>query len=77
MKYVQVEILEKGVKYVRSSDVFMIDFEYISSRLFPSVSIVHYEQINVWQELLFCVNIITQSLKMTRCFIQNSTRFSQ
>ena len=37
-------------------------------RAFFSVSIVHYEQINICQDFLFCANIITQSLKMSRCF---------
>ena len=30
MKYVPVEALEKGVKYVQSFGVFIIDFEHIS-----------------------------------------------
>ena len=62
MKYVPVETLEKGVEYVQSSGVFIIDFEHISDLFLVSlVFSVHYEQINICQELLFCVNIITQS----------------
>ena len=30
MKYVPVETLERGVKYVQSSGVFIIDFEHTS-----------------------------------------------
>ena len=52
MKYVPVETRQKRVKYVQSSGVFIIGFEHISY-LFSSVSIVHYEQTNVCQELLF------------------------
>ena len=35
MKYVLVETLEKGVKYVQSFDVFIIDPEYISDLFLP------------------------------------------
>ena len=30
MKYVLVETLEKGVKYVQNTGIFIIDFEHIS-----------------------------------------------
>ena len=68
VKYVPVETLEKGVKYVQNSGVFIIKL-WTKFRPFLSVSIVHYEQINICQELFSCVNIITKSLKMSKCFI--------
>ena len=50
------------------SGVFIVNFEHIS-HLFFSVSIVDFEQVNVCRGALSCVNIITQSLKMSKCCI--------
>ena len=46
---------------------FIVNFEHILS--FSSVAIVRYEQINVCRGVFSCVNIITQSIKISRCFI--------
>ena len=57
-----------GICRVESrSGVFIVNFEHISH--FFKVSIVDFEQVNVFWEALSCVNITTQSLKMSRCFI--------
>ena len=50
------------------SGVFIVNFEHIS-HLFFSVSIVDFEQVNVCRGALSCVNIITQSLKISKCCI--------
>ena len=36
---------------------------------FSGVSNIDFEEVNVYWGALSCVNIITQSLKMTRCYI--------
>ena len=41
---INIEILEKGMKY--RSGVFIVNIEHISQRF--SVSIVYFEQVNVW-----------------------------
>ena len=46
------------------SSVFIVNFEQ-----FRSVAIVYYEQISFCRGVLSCVNIITQSIKIRRCFI--------
>ena len=51
----------------RRSGVFIVNYEHITS--FSSVAFVRYEQVNVCHGVLSCVNIITQSIKMSRCFI--------
>ena len=55
-----VETLENGVKYVQSSGVFIIDFEYISDLFLVFL---------LFTMNRFCVNIVTESLEMSRCFI--------
>ena len=50
-----------------SPGFFIVNVKHVS--LFFSVSIVDLEQVNVFQGALSRVNIITQSLKMIRCFI--------
>ena len=48
------------------SGVFIV---YVTYLTFLNVSIVDFEQVNVYQGVLSCANIITQILKMNRCFI--------
>ena len=39
-----------------------------------SVAIVHHEHINVYPRVLSCVNIITQSIKISKCFISHHSK---
>ena len=48
--------------------VFIANFEHVSHLVF-SVSILDVEQVNVCRGALSCVNIITQSLKISKCCI--------
>ena len=48
--------------------VFIVNFEHILHSIF-SVSILDFEWVNVCQGALSCVNIITQSLKISKCCI--------
>ena len=49
------------------SGVFIVNFKHVT--LFFSVSIVDFEQENICRGPLSCASIITQSLRMSRCFI--------
>ena len=50
--------------------VFIVNIEHIS-HFFKIVSTVYFEWVNVCRGILSCVNISTQNLKMSRCFIQH------
>ena len=57
------------IKRVESCpDVFIVNFERISHSIF-SVSILDFEWVNVCQGALSGVNIVTQSLKISKCCI--------
>ena len=43
--------------------------------LLSSVSIVDFELVNICRGALSCVNIITQSLMMSRCSIQHHSKY--